>query len=205
MTRWVVVVLLGAALTGCGSEPPAPVTTPSRLPLSETPTDGPSTPSPTAVSPTSPAASSPGPTSTPSTVLGTLATEETYGVGFVLPEGWERLDEGTPRWHGDDGYVQLDAVSDDATSAEDACVALSEHSLEPYGSAPTIETVVIDGQEGCLVLPSDDQAPELERQAAIVARYPQAREIGGEAYEFVALYVDEPHVHAIASTLRFIN
>ena len=199
MTRWLALVAVTAMLVGCQDEP-----RPSASPSDSASETAPGTPSVSASPSTAPSSADPDPTSSPSPSEGTTASDRTYGVAIVVPDGWERVED-DPGWEGDDGFVKLDAVTSGAGSAEDACTAMAEHGLEPYGSTPTIETLVIDGQEACLVLPSDDQAPELEDQAAIVARYPQAREISGETYAFVALYVDEPHVREIAGTLRFID
>ena len=202
MTRWLVMVSVAAALAGCQDDPGPPGSPSDSVSAMASATSDPSA----SASPSSapPSSADPDPTSGPSASEGTNASDRTYGVAFAVPGDWERGDD-DPRWSGDDGFVQLDAVTDGAGDAEDTCAAMAEHGLEPYGSSPTIETLVIDEQEACLVLPSDDQAPELEDQAAIVARYPQAREISGETYTYVALYVDEPHVRHIAASLRFIS
>ena len=127
--------------------------------------------------------------------------DDAYGVTLTVPEQWRPLPD-RPGWEGDDGHVVLDAATGDDGGAISVCRGLAEHSLQPYGSEPTIEAVTIDGQEGCTVMPSDD-APGDEPEAAAVALYPAPRVIAGTEYAYLVLYIDPQHVRDVVATVRF--
>ena len=91
----------------------------------------------------------------------------------------------------------MDADSIDLAAAHEA-----EHKLQPYGSNPIIETLQIQGQEARLILPSDDQYPGMQNQAALIVRYPFVASLVWSPRYFV-LYADWPHIRTIAETLRF--
>jgi TolB protein len=59
----------------------------------------------------------------------------------------------------------------------------------------------VDGQEACLILPSDDQPEAMEGQAALVVTYPEPISIGDESYAFLILWADQDHIRRIAESV----
>ena len=193
----------------CSSAAPAPDTSPT--PGSSA--SATATPS-TASRPTPPPTASAGPAATPTATAGSPSPAGTavapYAVAVDLPAGWSRTDDpGAARFEGDGGYLELDALST-AGSAHDGCEQLAHHTLQPYGSEPTIEDRTVDGQEGCVVRPSDDQPAEMHGEAAAVAAYPSPVTIEGDTpgepahtYDYLVVYADGDHLDALLASLTF--
>lgn len=84
-------------------------------------------------------------------------------------------------------FIQVSALSSDQ-SIEDVCHTEATHHLQPYGTDPLIIPTEVDDQEACFVIPSDDQPKEMNRQAALIAKYPIPIQINGVQYHYFILW-----------------
>ncbi|MGD1995111.1 MAG: hypothetical protein PVI59_18110, partial [Anaerolineae bacterium] len=162
------------------------------------------TPAPETVPPSPPATT--GATPTPYIDHRTRASLPRFGITLQFPPDWEAdpgySDEGgDTRFAGINGFVQVSAMS--SGSLDEAVEAEAGHHLQPYGAQPIIETMDLDNQPARLIVPSDDQSADPFHQAAVIARYPQPIELGGQEYEFLILWADPEHIRAIAQSVRF--
>jgi hypothetical protein len=139
-----------------------------------------------------------------------LYTNAAYGISLQRPSHWVSVPEhsdpalGELSFAADDGFFLISALENpgliDAVAAGEA-----NHALMPYGSDPTIEALVVAGQEARLIRPSADQYPSMKGQAALIVRYPRPVTVQGHAFNFFALYADEGHIEELAQTLHFLN
>ncbi|MCX8131768.1 MAG: LysM domain-containing protein [Clostridia bacterium] len=124
-----------------------------------------------------------------------------YQISLFYPVTWQFIND--TRYEGDDGFFQISAVS--GSSLNEICRNEAFHALTPYGTRPEVINTQIYGQEACFILPSPDQPPEMEGQAALVVRYPTVVSINGQNYNFFILWADKDHIQEIANTIRFHN
>lgn len=132
---------------------------------------------------------------------GGVYTNETYRVRFQYPSHWYQVN--TERYEGADGFFQISAIGG-GDDIHEVCRGEAFHKLMPYGSSPRIFQTRIRGQEACLIYPSSDQPPEMNRQAAAIVRYPTPVQIEGSTYNYFILWADEAHLNSIARTISFI-
>ncbi|MFD1775401.1 LysM peptidoglycan-binding domain-containing protein [Paenibacillus rhizophilus] len=124
-----------------------------------------------------------------------------YRVSFPYPAAWRAVSE--TRHEGADGFFQVSALASDLPFAE-LCRSEAYHPLMPYGSSPRIVPARVQNQEACYIFPSSDQAPELRRQSAFIAVYPQPVVINGSTYPYFILWADQDHLQAMVNGLRFL-
>lgn len=127
---------------------------------------------------------------------------EVYNVGFMYPGGWKRVDD--TRYQGENGFFTISAISSDG-DLETVCTNEALQTLRPYGSEPKIEEHRIQWQEACIILPSEDQEPEMKQQAALIVRYPKPVNISSYDYNFFILWTDKNHIRELSETLRFLT
>ncbi|MEH7235700.1 TolB family protein [Bacillus sp. JJ1562] len=128
-------------------------------------------------------------------------TNETYRVRFFYPSSWQKVEN--ERYEGADGFFQISAIGG-GNDIHEVCKGEAYHKLMPYGSSPRIYQTRISGHEACLVYPSADQPPEMNRQAAAIVRYPAPVKIEGSTYNYFILWADEVHLNSIAITITFL-
>jgi TolB protein len=131
-----------------------------------------------------------------------LYTNQTYKVRFNYPAHWQMVDE--ERYEGFDGFFQISAISG-GENIDEICRNEAFHQLMPYGTNPRIQRTSIQSQEACYIFPSADQPPEMNRQAALIVRYPVPVHIGGATYQYFVLWADENHIREIGSTISFLR
>ncbi len=133
-------------------------------------------------------------------------SDAAYGISLQYPDGWKsRADYGGVRYEGPDGFFSLNASSGQGKTL-DAVTELEAHQqLQPYGSNPEITAVEVQGRPARLILPSSDQSPEMQGQAALVVEYPQPITLEGAHYRFLILYADQKHIQDISSTLHWLT
>jgi TolB protein len=124
-----------------------------------------------------------------------------YKVQFQYPVHLERVT--AERYEGSDGFFQISAISSDETINE-VCHNEAFHQLLPYGSEPRIYKGQIQQQEACFIFPSEDQPPEMRRQAALIVKYPSPIQIEGSTYNYFILWADQDHINQISATLGFL-
>lgn len=128
-----------------------------------------------------------------------------YRVVLRHPPEWQGPMEGTAvRHEGTSGFFDLGAASGGGATLNEVCRSDAGHKLNPFGTRPRIESLRVQGQEACLILPSSDQPRDMKGHSQLLVRYPEPVQVGGSRYELLALYADRDHVRAIARTLRFL-
>jgi len=130
--------------------------------------------------------------------------EPAMRVRLTFPASWEAVPGYERRYGGDDGWVQLSALSGEGWSIGEACAHESQHQLQPYGSAPTVEMLTVAGQQACRIRPSDDQPEAMQKQAGLVVAYPEPVETGGQTYNFLLIWADADHIGRIAESLTLM-
>ena len=157
------------------------------------------TPATTTASPPAPTAT---PTGIPETAGWQTYTSPDFAVSFAYPPHWQFVPEhGGEKYAGPDGFFVLDALGSPGATIDDVAAGQAGHTLQPYGTQPIVESLQVQGQEACLILPSGDAGED--NQAMLIVRYPRPVQIAGSPYEFLALYADRDHIRLIARTLRF--
>lgn len=144
----------------------------------------------------------PGPPPTPTPEPWRRYTASLYQVAFDYPTAWKDVSDGLiTRLAGDDGWVQLAAASAPAdldTAARDQAF----HKLQPYGSAPTVDSFTLsDGRPARLILPSADQPASMNGQSLIVAPYAEPILIASNPHNYLMLTADGAHIREIGATL----
>lgn len=128
-----------------------------------------------------------------------------YNITVRYPPSWERDPRyslpDSYRYSGADAFFMLSASN--ANTIDQAAGFEANHKLRPYGSNPTVTKTQVHGQDARLVIPSDDQAPEMGSQTALIILSPEPIQIAGTSYKYLVLWADKDHMQAIASTLRF--
>jgi TolB protein len=133
----------------------------------------------------------------------TTYTGAAYPLTVDYPAGWQQVaGDPSPSFEGTDGFFTIGGTAS-ADSVDDVCRAQAADSLQPFGTAPTIEALTVDGQEACLILPSADQPAEARGAARLVARLPY--ELFSVGYNFLVLDADATHIRPIAASLRFLG
>jgi TolB protein len=130
-----------------------------------------------------------------------IYTSSVYRVTFPYPASWRRVSE--ERYEGPGGFFQVSAVSA-GERIEEVCREEAFHPLMPYGSSPRIVMTRIRNQEACFIFPSADQPAEMNKQAALIVRYPRPIEIGGTFYNYFILWADVNHIRQIGRRIAFL-
>lgn len=107
------------------------------------------------------------------------------------------------RYEGSDGFFQVSAISA-GDSIADVCSSEAFHPLMPYGSSPRIVMMTIQNREACFIFPSADQPAEMNKQAALIVRYPRPIQIGETFYNYFILWADVNHIRQIGGQLSFL-
>lgn len=138
----------------------------------------------------------------PSTASSTRRyTNQEYRISFLYPSSWRPVNQ--DRYEGVDGFFQIAAISSDQELSE-VCRSEAFHQLMPYGSKPQIRSTKVNKQDACLITPSADQPAEMNRQAALIAKYPRPIIIRGTLYQYFILWADRDHIQQIAQSLTWI-
>ncbi|HEX9721913.1 MAG TPA: hypothetical protein VGA53_01470 [Candidatus Paceibacterota bacterium] len=129
---------------------------------------------------------------------------EGYGFKMKYPQNW-MFDEnwGGEKYEGADGFFAFTASGGELTKVETVVDAEAYHKLEPYGISPQIKVVEVDGREGYLILPSEDQHEIWNSQSAFIVAPPTSIQIRGEEYRYIVFWADKEHIAQILSTFRF--
>ncbi len=134
-------------------------------------------------------------------LLENIFTSLVYRVSFPYPANWRQVSE--ERYEGADGFFQVSAISSSGPITE-VCHAEAFHPLMPYGSSPTIIHVKVQHQDACFIFPSADQPAEMNKQSALIVRYPRPVQIGETFYNYFILFADVNHIRQMGARLSFI-
>ncbi|MNO33862.1 translocation protein TolB [compost metagenome] len=130
-----------------------------------------------------------------------IFTSFVYRVSFPYPANWRQVSG--ERYEGAGGFFQISAISAGDRIA-DVCNSEAFHPLMPYGSSPRIINVMIQNREACFIFPSADQPAEMNKQAALIVKYPRPVQIGETFYNYFILWADVNHIRAMGRRLSFI-
>jgi TolB protein len=129
-----------------------------------------------------------------------------YQVEFQFPKSWKPVTGYTPvKYEGTDGYFLISAVSGEGLPIDAVVKFNAYHKLQPYGSRPKIESLIISGQEARLILPSTDQDKLMHNRASLIIKYPSPVTISGNKYYYFIIFADQNHIYQIGNTVTFIH
>lgn len=134
-----------------------------------------------------------------------------FGVSFEYPAAWDADPAGgaflgIPLRHiGTSGYFGVDALAAGEDVSIDSIVEqiVVRSDGAPYGTRPAIKHTELYGREARVVLPSEDQPETSNKEALLLVRYPDGRQIGDNFFRFFVLYADADHIEDIVRTLEF--
>jgi hypothetical protein len=128
-----------------------------------------------------------------------------YHIRLYSPHNWVKIPGYEERYGGNGGFFQISAIAGGTLSLDQVVGQEASHQLEPYGTRPVISSLKIQEQPARLILPSSDQPPEMQKQAALIVKYPSPIQIAGINYEYFILWADVSHIHLIAQSLQFLK
>ena len=82
----------------------------------------------------------------------------------------------------------------------------AQHVLKPFGSNPSVESLLVQSQDARLILPSGDQPKTTADEPAwgeLLVRYPRPVLVNRSLAEFFVLAGDVNHIRELASTIAF--
>ena len=134
----------------------------------------------------------------------TRTESERFRVSLAHPAHWEVIPgyDGR-RLGGPDGFLQMDAAGAPEGDIDALAVAAAEHRLQPYGTRPTIEHLVVAGRAARLIVPSADQPAEMAGEAQLIVAYPEPLVVGEETYDHLVVYGDLAHLREVLTTIQF--
>jgi TolB protein len=133
-------------------------------------------------------------------------SSNTYNVSFSYPADWQpTAGFTTDRFEGESGFFEVStAGTGTLLTVSDIVGNKAQNGVSPYGTAPSIKTIKIDGEEAELVLPSADADPALKGQAVLVVLYPEPVTVATTTYEYFVLFADQYHILGMANSLTFL-
>jgi predicted esterase len=156
--------------------------------------------------PPTPTATSPLPTATATAPAAwETFSDPVFGVTLQYPAEWQRQAGYEDKYAGWDGFFQLSAIAGAGADIDKIAESEAHHKLQPYGSAPTIETTEVSGQKARLILPSADQPAAMEGQAGLIVELPWQIEISQTRYDYLVLWADQAHIWPVAATLQLVG
>lgn len=137
--------------------------------------------------------------------------DSTYQVMLRFPANWKRTPGHSEPYFGEEarlytvtrGFFQLNVMEGENPAPEPVCKGAAEHVLKPFGENPTIRRMKVQGQDACLVWPSDNQGAPWG--AEVVVKYPKPVEIDGERWGLLELDADKDYILAIIRSLKFLS
>lgn len=137
-----------------------------------------------------------------------------FGISLEYPSSWrpvvgKKEFKKIPLYLGrTDGFFGIDALGASVkgqVSIDDVVKSLVSDKSNPYGTSPSIGTPDTGKIETRMIVPSDNQLPEKNGEAAFVLRYPKPKTIGDNTFPFFMLYGDKAHIGEIINSLKLIE
>ena len=145
----------------------------------------------------------------PSSVIGSSGLQvfqsDTFHVTFQYPKGWTEVDSGTADYAGDNGYFSVSKTNRMGMGALQMCQNDLAHNGtakfgNEYGTSPQLQTLQVDDQSACVILPSEDQPRSQNGLAVLVVDYPPTV----EPHALLFISADKDHILGFAHSLHFI-
>ena len=128
-----------------------------------------------------------------------------YHVTLKYNKDWISSSGYSNKFVGKNGFFQISAFDGQNWDIDEVAKHEVSHHLLPYGSNPQISQLTINRHEARIIIPSEDQAKEMNSQAEIIIKYPQVLEVDGDTYYYFILWADKNHIQKIAKSLKFIS
>lgn len=129
-----------------------------------------------------------------------------YRVQFDYPSDWVKNPRYEDKYEGKEGFFEVGDYTGLHSSIEEAVEEQINAPHKPYGTNPTVDKLTLDGQPACVIYPSDDQNNfYMDRDAAIVVKYPAPNDVNGNLYNFVDVWTTPEYVPLILKTFKFIR
>jgi TolB protein len=132
----------------------------------------------------------------------TTYASDIYKIEFKYPISWKKVPGDSERYEGNTGFFVVSAANGELT-LNSILASEAQHVLSPYGSDPSTDTLMIDGEPAGIIMPSDDQDASMKGQAALIVSYPTPVKIRGQEYGYLVLWADKGHIRQIADTIVF--
>ncbi len=133
-------------------------------------------------------------------------TNYAYGVNLRYPPEWQPVGGlAFDRYEGETGFFSVSAGGEGNISLDDLAKLEANNPKKPYGSEPYIQTLVIDGQDARLIMPSPDQNVSMHGQAVLIVKYPEPKTIGQTTFKYLVFWADRANIQDIASSLTFVK
>jgi TolB protein len=131
-----------------------------------------------------------------------LYSDKVLQVMFRHPKEWKTSPAYSDRTYfgGRDGAVQLDASEGD--TPRQVCDGAATHHLQPFGAHPRIQSMKVQGQNACMVWPSEEQGANADVE--LVVQFPRPLKIEGNSYTQLTVLADKNHILGITGSLKFI-
>lgn len=130
-------------------------------------------------------------------------TSPVFQVTLQHPAGWRHVEGYEEKYDGADGFFQLSALSGEGKTIEEICEW--EAANFAYGFLPQLQWWQVQGQDACVIWPSEDQELVKRDQAALIVRFPKPVQIRGNVCHYLILWADKYHIVEMAKTLDFVE
>jgi len=134
-----------------------------------------------------------------------------FHVSILYPKTWQadlrysKIGGVDGRYYGIDGFFSINSIG--GTVGESAMTVAKNMAFNKrattFGTSPLVSSIIVDGQEAALILPSSDQSKALENEAAIVVKYPKAFTYQKLTYRFLIIYADKNHIEKFIENIEF--
>lgn len=131
-------------------------------------------------------------------------TNEMYNVSLKYDPSWIKDSKYYERYEGNDGFFQVAASTGKGRSIDEVAYNVAHEKFLPFGMNPVISVVTIDGRDGRLIMPSNDQNKNFENTAQLIVRYDTPVLIGETNYSYFILYADKFSIRDLINTIVFI-
>lgn len=138
--------------------------------------------------------------------------DQTYRISFMHPVGWTRCEtnlSGLIRYEQEDGYFEISSIAAPINRKNKVIhinVVCSRYtSKRTYGHFPIIKQIIVEGMEGLLINPSEDQHPSYHNLATFILPYPRPVQIGGELHHYLIIHAHKAYIKGIIQTMKYLN
>lgn len=140
---------------------------------------------------------------TPGILLNNFTSNE-YRVSFKYPKGWMKNPRYENKYEGESGFFEVDDLAGTGENIDEVVQQQINEPYKPYGTDPIVRSFVVDGQPARVIYPSkDQQAFFIDKDTAIIVKYPVPITIDDKQYDYVVIWVSKEYVPLILSTLKF--
>lgn len=107
-------------------------------------------------------------------------------------------------YQSEQGKLVISALADDSP-VDEVCETVSRKSRNRFGSEPTMKTMTVQEQPGCIIQPSNDQTAEFSEEWAAIVSYPEPTVLGlhFDTFHHVLIIAYEPHIEKLTQSIRF--